>query len=315
MKPIKLLVFSIVALLFVSGCKIQTVQQYEDEKNADQSKVVIVDEQKNADVNENTPANQVTTDSKNQSNSQTNVSEKAEALQTAVKKEPSTAQNPLNSTVPTTKETKDHQVVTSENKAVTNDKEVTTTSPKTASTVKQPTQQTPSKKEVVSPKKEEKTSTTTTNTPAKTPESKPKPIVKPVKKEYVTVSITMDLLLQEENRNKLPEALQSTKYIPANGVVVNSKVEIKEGASAWDAILALCQAKNIHIDYEYSSTFGGIYIKGISHIYEFSAGHMSGWMYSVNGKKAPVGVSGYELEDKDVIALKYTVNGGSDLGW
>ena len=171
----------------------------------------------------------------------------------------------------------------------------------------------PKKETTVTKKPETTTSTPKPSTPK--PSTPEKPVEKPAKKEYATITIGMRTLLNPDHYELLPKNLQSEKYVPASGVLLNNaKIEIKEGDTAWDAISKLRSKYGIYINYEKNPMYG-IYIIGINHINEKQAGSLSGWMYTVNGVKAPVGVGNYELEDGDRIELQYTTNGGTDLGW
>ena len=55
---------------------------------------------------------------------------------------------------------------------------------------------------------------------------------------------------------------------------------------------------NIHLEYQGANdnAYKSVYIEGINHLYEFSAGELSGWMYSVNGVFPKYGCSQYTLK-------------------
>ena len=57
----------------------------------------------------------------------------------------------------------------------------------------------------------------------------------------------------------------------------------------------------------------GTYVAGISHLYEFDFGNLSGWMYRVNGVFPDVGCGEYQLSDDDRIEWLYTCDLGRDL--
>ncbi|MBQ0141051.1 MAG: DUF4430 domain-containing protein [Kurthia sp.] len=315
--------------LTFAGCKVQTVQQYEAEKDANNKVVVVADEEKKTAEKRTADDKKdaATKESENEKNATTEAAKKmADAVsedntpivgaqKAGVTKEELLVErakskvettNEVPSFVPAneTKETKKSQLETATTKEKTTKKVVVTKEAKEATPAKE------KKQASTTPK------STPVNQPVKTP-TKPaeNPVVAEKKKEYVTVSIGMKLLTDPKNYAKLPEALQKEQYVPQNGQVVSGKLEIKEGASAWDAILSLCNNQNIHLDYEYKAMFDGMYIKGINHVYEKDVGAASGWMYAVNGKLAPVGVSQYQLEANDVVAVEYSITGGSDLRW
>ncbi|WP_010300457.1 DUF4430 domain-containing protein [Kurthia senegalensis] len=151
--------------------------------------------------------------------------------------------------------------------------------------------------------------------------TKPKqdaPIEKPDTKEYAFVSVRVDTLLKEENYALLPEGIQSEKYVPSDGAILNqTKITIEEGDTAWTVTRKALQMNSIHVDYTGATEtkYGSIYVKGIQHIYERQAGSLSGWMYAINGKAPNVGVSSYEVKKNDRISWQYTVNLGKDIGY
>lgn len=121
-----------------------------------------------------------------------------------------------------------------------------------------------------------------------------------------TISIICPVL--SEDPSQMRQAYRS--YIPASGVLLEtSTVTIKEGDSVFDLLKAVCQAKGIALDAEYSSLYSGSYVRGIGHLYERCAGDMSGWLYKVNGVIPQKGASNYKLKDNDNVVWGYTVNG------
>lgn len=298
----KIILFALSATLLLTGCKVQTAQQYENEQEEEAKKVVVLndEEQKKAKEKEETKetaqddkgsvTKEVAATSENDTTTSTNSSV------STVEKSPST---PSQTQKPEAKK----ETTTSNNTS----KEQPT---KTEKPVKKDE---PKKETTVTKKPETTTSTPKPSTPK--PSTPEKPVEKPAKKEYATITIGMRTLLNPDHYELLPKNLQSEKYVPASGVLLNNaKIEIKEGDTAWDAISKLRSKYGIYINYEKNPMYG-IYIIGINHINEKQAGSLSGWMYTVNGVKAPVGVGNYELEDGDRIELQYTTNGGTDLGW
>lgn len=131
------------------------------------------------------------------------------------------------------------------------------------------------------------------------------------KKSYVTMSITCNTILN--NLDKVTEGKKS--IIPANGVIYSEKtIEIKEGETVFDVLLRETRASRIHMDFVETPMYESNYIKGIANLYEFDAGDLSGWMYSVNGTFPGYGCSKYTLKDGDRIEWKYTCDLGRDLG-
>lgn len=298
----KIILFALSAALLLTGCKVQTAQQYENEQEEEAKKVVVLndEEQKKAKEKEETKetaqddkgsvTKEVATTSENDTTTSTNSSVSTVEKSTST---PSQTQKPEAKKETTTSNNTSKEQPTKTEKPVKKDE--------------------PKKETTVTKKTETTTSTPKPSTPK--PSTPEKPVEKPAKKEYATITIGMRTLLNPEHYELLPKNLQSEKYVPASGVLLNNaKIEIKEGDTAWDAISKLRSKYGIYINYEKNPMYG-IYIIGINHINEKQAGSLSGWMYTVNGVKAPVGVGNYELENGDRIELQYTTNGGTDLGW
>ncbi|MEG0258798.1 MAG: DUF4430 domain-containing protein [Lysinibacillus sp.] len=146
----------------------------------------------------------------------------------------------------------------------------------------------------------------------------PKPdTTKPAeKKRYVTIAIHAKTLLK--NWNMLDPALQSEKYVPKDGVILKtSKYELlSEDDTVWTVLSRAVKEHNIQMEYQGANEniYKSVYVEGINHLYEFSAGELSGWMYKVNGVYPNYGCSQYVLKDGDVIEWNYTVDLGRDLG-
>lgn len=298
----KIILFALSATLLLTGCKVQTAQQYENEQEEEAKKVVVLndEEQKKAKEKEETKetaqddkgsvTKEVAATSENDTTTSTNSSVSTVEKSTST---PSQTQKPEAKKETTTSNNTSKEQPTKTEKPVKKDE--------------------PKKETTVTKKPETTTSIPKPSTPK--PSTPEKPVEKPAKKEYATITIGMRTLLNPDHYELLPKNLQSEKYVPASGVLLNNaKIEVKEGDTAWDAISKLRSKYGIYINYEKNPMYG-IYIIGINHINEKQAGSLSGWMYTVNGVKAPVGVGNYQLEDGDRIELQYTTNGGTDLGW
>lgn len=306
----KLALGLLAATVVLSGCKVQTVQQYENEQKEQSDKVVVVDEQQQ----KATDAKDEKTEKKTAITEETNKKqEKPEQVkeQATQKLEPIVTEQIASADEPEPLTKTENKKI--EKKAETPKQAVKPTVEKSEKPKKVETSKT-EKKEVATTTKPEKSPATATSSDTEV-YKKPTSSKAEDKKEYATVSIGMKVLINKEYYDLLPEALQSTKYVPANGSVISGvKVEIKEGAKAWDAIFQVTKKYHIPIDYK-KDPLMGVYIEGINHVYEKQAGTNSGWMYTVNGVKAPVGVGSYTLKDNDAIELQYTTNSGTDLGW
>lgn len=101
--------------------------------------------------------------------------------------------------------------------------------------------------------------------------------------------------------------------LPEGGKVIpRSEVMLPEGATAFDALIAVARERRVTVDYTGSGF--GVYVKGIGGLYEFSFGEMSGWMYRVNGEFPEMSASEYTLHEGDVVEFLYTTDLGRDIG-
>ncbi|HWI48297.1 MAG TPA: DUF4430 domain-containing protein [Rummeliibacillus sp.] len=309
MKKVHFYILSlIIAVLCLAGCKIQTVEQYNnqnaDEKSVDQSngKVVPVNEEnqdqqpkkKSDNSGKQTEKNQNTKDSAKRSDESKQIDKKSENQTSGNEK----------------KETKTSQKETIAFKKDANQaiKETNQSEKETKSTNRETKQVT---KEKVASKNN------ASNKSNSTSKATDKKIVKE-KKKYVTISVRVDTLLKDENYEKLEKPLQSEKYVPKNGgIIATSKYEIlSDNDTAWSITLRALKEHNVQFEYEGAGVnkYGMVYIQGINHLYEKNAGPLSGWMYSVNGKNPGVGCDGYKVKDGDQIDWQYTVDQGKDIG-
>jgi len=104
----------------------------------------------------------------------------------------------------------------------------------------------------------------------------------------------------------------SDAYIPKNGIILDvTAFAFEEGETAFD-ILKEASAK-YGFALEYSGGNASPYIEGISYLYEFDHGDLSGWQFFVNGESASVGCGDYKLSDGDAIVWKYTCDMGKDI--
>jgi len=150
--------------------------------------------------------------------------------------------------------------------------------------------------------------------PKQPPVEKTEPLAE--KKQSVTIAIRVDTLLK--HWDMLDPALQSEKYVPKNGAILKSATYelLSEKDTVWDVLQRATKEHKIQMEYQGANEniYNSVYIEGINHLYEFSAGELSGWMYKVNGVYPNYGCSQYVLKDGDVIEWNYTVDLGRDLG-
>jgi len=131
----------------------------------------------------------------------------------------------------------------------------------------------------------------------------------------VTISIRCDTILQ--NMGTLDNALQHEKYVPPDGVILSpTEYVLRPKDTVFDLLDRAVRYNQIQMEYQGANlnSFGSVYIQGINHLYEFSCGPLSGWMYMVNGKFPDYGCSKFVLRDGDVIEWVYTCDLGRDVG-
>jgi len=105
------------------------------------------------------------------------------------------------------------------------------------------------------------------------------------------------------------------EILPADGVIVpETQVEIGEGDTVFDVLLAVTKDERIHMEYVSTPIYSSNYIEGIGNIYEIDAGPLSGWMYKVNGEFPNYGCGRYVVEAGDRIEWVYTCDLGRDIG-
>lgn len=132
--------------------------------------------------------------------------------------------------------------------------------------------------------------------------------------ETVTISIRADAALQ--NWDQLNESLRDEKYVPKDGVILEeNEYVLRPKDTVFDLLLRTVRHNQIHMEYQGidENIYNSVYIQGINHLYEFSCGPLSGWMYEVNGEFPDYGVSRYELEDNDKVTFHYTCDLGRDV--
>lgn len=112
--------------------------------------------------------------------------------------------------------------------------------------------------------------------------------------------------------SKLKESKK--EFVPEDGVILNKmKVTLKPGTSVYDVLYQVCRDRNIHLEAAYTPMYRTYYVEGIHQLYEFDCGDLSGWNYTVNGVQPSKGCSKYLVKEGDVIAWRYSCDGGRDL--
>jgi len=117
----------------------------------------------------------------------------------------------------------------------------------------------------------------------------------------VTMEIRCDVIL----------GLDGSEYFPADGIIMQkTEFSIDEGENALDLLYDAVKAYQLQVEVDGISgdVVETAYVRGIASLYEFDFGDLSGWTYTVNGVRPPVGCGACTLSDGDEIAWVYTVN-------
>lgn len=133
--------------------------------------------------------------------------------------------------------------------------------------------------------------------------------------ETVTISIRCDTIL--DNYDDLDPALRSEEFVPTDGVILPpTKYVLRSGDTVFDILDRAVRYNKIQMEYQGAdqNSYGSVYIQGIHYLYEFSCGHLSGWMYRVDGEFPNYGCSKYKLKDGQIIEWIYTCDLGRDIG-
>ncbi len=126
----------------------------------------------------------------------------------------------------------------------------------------------------------------------------------------VFISIRCDAVF--DNAEKLDPALW--EFVPEDGIILaKTEYVLREGDTAFDILVRAAKTHRIQLEYSGSAEARTAYIEGISHLYEFSCGELSGWSYLVNGEITQLGASAFALSDGDAIEFAYTCELSSDI--
>lgn len=126
-----------------------------------------------------------------------------------------------------------------------------------------------------------------------------------------TIYISCAVLL--DNMDKLTAGKQ--KIVSKDGVILKATtVSVKKDSTVFDVLQKATKENKVSLEYSFTPLYKSYYIEGIGNLYEFDAGELSGWMYSVNDEFPGSGCSSYTVKDGDIIKWLYTCNLGKDVG-
>ena len=113
-----------------------------------------------------------------------------------------------------------------------------------------------------------------------------------------------------------PDWLSAEKWsvIPADGEIFPpTEVTFQEGENAFTVLSRELRRAGIPMEFTTDPVLGSVYIEGISNLYEYDCGDLSGWMYAVNDWFPGYGCSQYVLREGDVLSFQYSCEMGADL--
>ncbi len=106
---------------------------------------------------------------------------------------------------------------------------------------------------------------------------------------------------------------ETAAILPADGVLLaDTAVAFSEGETVFDVLMRAARAAGLHLEFEKTPLYGGVYVEGIGNLYAFDGGELSGWVYAVNGDFPAVSASAYTLADGDTVEWMYTCDLGRD---
>ena len=133
----------------------------------------------------------------------------------------------------------------------------------------------------------------------------------PVSDNYCTISISCATVF--DNTDKIAPDILAEQ--PTGGVIfAPAKQSVNNGDTVFDILKRVCSDNGIQLEYTKIAATNNFYIEGINNLYEFDAGNLSGWMYSVNGKFPQLSASQYTVSEGDVIEFVYSCSIGVDVG-
>ena len=121
----------------------------------------------------------------------------------------------------------------------------------------------------------------------------------------VTLSVLCDSLLGNM------DLLDNDKHelVPEDGIIFpETAVTGYEGDSAFDVLQREMRNAGIHMAFSTIPVYNLAFVTGINNLFEFDAGPMSGWLYTVNGQDTGIGASQYILQPGDVIKWQFTLD-------
>ena len=100
---------------------------------------------------------------------------------------------------------------------------------------------------------------------------------------------------------------------PESGIILDRvSMPIHAGDTVFNVLTAAVRTHGIHMEYTGASE-STAYVCGINHLYEYSHGELSGWLYTLNGETLSTGCGSCPVKDGDEIVWHFTINMGEDI--
>ncbi|MEA4954722.1 MAG: DUF4430 domain-containing protein [Pseudoflavonifractor sp.] len=126
-----------------------------------------------------------------------------------------------------------------------------------------------------------------------------------------TLSVNCGTIL--DNLDALSDGKEA--LIPSDGnILYLTQVPFTEGESAYEVLNRVAQNRKMQMEVSITPAYNSVYLEGISNIYEFDCGELSGWVYRVNSVFPSGSCSEYKVQDGDLIEFLYSCDLGRDVG-
>ena len=132
--------------------------------------------------------------------------------------------------------------------------------------------------------------------------------------ETVSLSIRCDTILS--NYDLLDKELRNEKYVPKDGIILaETRFVLRANETVFDLLEKAVRLNRIQMEIEgdKKNRFTPVYVKGMNHLYEYSCGSLSGWLFRVNGVFADTSCSDIKLKNGDIVEWIYSCDLGNDL--
>lgn len=130
---------------------------------------------------------------------------------------------------------------------------------------------------------------------------------KMTQKGDVTVKVEIDCsaVLEDKNYRELSQAVKDSGLLDGGAVLADTRVQIAQGETAFDALKLCCEENDLKLDAQSSGS--SVYIYGIGGLCEGSCTKNSGWVYSIDGTEPDKPINEYVMKDGGSIRAEFIV--------